>query len=298
VSPARLEFCDGPGSFLAAADAYLAAEPVVSTVVTTMAHRAASEVADGIRQPDGDWWLVVREDAGHVVGAGMRTAAAPPWPPFLLPMPADAAVALARTLHDSGETVLAVNGAAPTVEVCAAELARLSGGVVAVARNTTLHELGELVEPVPVPGSLVAATEADQDLVVEWITAFSADADEQAGRPRGETVEAAPDRTDLRRRIRRGDFWFWKDGRGRPVHLTGATQPSFGVARIAPVYTPPAERGRGWASNAVAEVSRRLRSAGARVCLFTDQANPISNRIYAALGYRPVVDMLDLVIDL
>jgi predicted GNAT family acetyltransferase len=31
-------------------------------------------------------------------------------------------------------------------------------------------------------------------------------------------------------------------------------------------------------------------------CLFTDQANPASNKIYAALGYRPVVDMAQLVI--
>jgi hypothetical protein len=34
----------------------------------------------------------------------------------------------------------------------------------------------------------------------------------------------------------------------------------------------------------------------AQVCLFTDQANPTSNKIYAALGYRPVVDMANLVI--
>jgi predicted GNAT family acetyltransferase len=96
--------------------------------------------------------------------------------------------------------------------------------------------------------------------------------------------------------LRDGGLWFWVDPSGKPVHLTGAHPPAFGVARIGPVYTPPAERGRGWASNAVAEVSRRLRSEGARVCLFTDQANPTSNKIYAALGYRPVVDMVNLVI--
>ena len=33
-----------------------------------------------------------------------------------------------------------------------------------------------------------------------------------------------------------------------------------------------------------------------RCCLFTDQANPISNHIYEALGYRPVVDMVNLTI--
>ncbi|MGC4856996.1 GNAT family N-acetyltransferase, partial [Micromonospora sp. DT4] len=66
--------------------------------------------------------------------------------------------------------------------------------------------------------------------------------------------------------------------------------------RIGPVYTPPAQRGRGWASNAVAEVSRRIQADGARVCLFTDQANPTSNKIYTALGYQPVVDMANLII--
>lgn len=66
--------------------------------------------------------------------------------------------------------------------------------------------------------------------------------------------------------------------------------------RIAPVYTPPAQRGRGWASNAVAAVSWRFQAQGARVCLYTDQASPTSNKIYASLGYRPVADMADLVI--
>ncbi|MDX6374309.1 MAG: hypothetical protein QOD98_3297, partial [Nocardioidaceae bacterium] len=39
-----------------------------------------------------------------------------------------------------------------------------------------------------------------------------------------------------------------------------------------------------------------LRDSGTRVCLFTDQANPTSNKIYAAIGYEPVVDMANLVI--
>ncbi|MER7009788.1 GNAT family N-acetyltransferase [Dactylosporangium sp. NPDC000555] len=165
-----------------------------------------------------------------------------------------------------------------------------------VGRHTRLHELGELVSPAPAPGGLRVAAEDDLDLVTAWFEAFMGDADEQAGRPRGSSAHEVPDRADLLRRLRAGWLWFWVDGAGEPVHLTGANPPSFGVARVGPVYTPPAQRGRGWAGNAVAEVSRRLRAEGARVCLFTDQANPTSNKIYAALGYRPVVDMANLVI--
>ncbi len=292
----RLQFCTDPGEYLAAAGAYLAADPVVSTVVTTMAHRLLSQQASGIAQPDRNWWLVVTDGSGAVVGAGMRTATFAPYPPFLLPMPDEAAVALARALHERGEEVIAVNGALPTVELCAAELARLGGGRVVVSEHTRLHELGELVRPPAVPGGLAVATGNDLELVTEWFAAFMGDADEQAGRPRGATANEVPDRAEMLRRLQTGQLWFWVDESGERVHLTGANPPSFGVARVGPVYTPPAQRGRGWAGNAVAEVSRRIQEEGARVCLFTDQANPISNALYATLGYRPVVDMANLLI--
>jgi FR47-like protein len=291
----RLQFCADPGEFLAAAGDYLAASPVVSTVVTTVAHRTLAQPVDGIVPPGRTWWLVVR-NASAVVGAGMRTATFAPCPPFLLPMPQEAAVALARALHERGEEVLGLNGALPAVEWCAAELARLGGGRVQVSVHTRLHELGELVWPAPVPGGLRAAAEDDVDLVLEWFGAFMGDADEQAGRPRGASAHEVPDRAEMLRRIRAGSLWFWVNQAGERVHLTGVSPPAFGVARVGPVYTPPAQRGRGWASNAVAGISRRVQAGGARVCLFTDQANPTSNKIYTALGYHPVADMANLVI--
>jgi FR47-like protein len=292
VAGLRLQFCADPGEFLAVAGDYLTADPVVSTVVTTVAHRLLALQAEEIAPPCRNWWLVVR-NATAVVGAGMRTA---PFAPFLLPMPDEAAVALARALHERGEEVLGLNGALPAVELCAAELTRLGGGRVQVSQHTRLHELGELVWPAPVPGGLQAATENDVELVMEWFGAFMGDADEQAGRPRGASAHEAPDRAEMLRRLRTGRLWFWITEAGERVHLTGASPPSFGVARVGPVYTPLAQRGRGWASNAVAEISRRIQAEGSRVCLFTDQANPTSNKIYAALGYRPVADMANLVI--
>ncbi|MDG6109845.1 GNAT family N-acetyltransferase [Dactylosporangium aurantiacum] len=289
-----LQFTTDAAEFLAAAGDHLAADPVISTVVTVNAHRPRTWPSGG--PPRHFWWLVVRDAAGAVVGAGMRSAPEPPHPLFLLPMPDDAAVAVARALHERGEETLAVHGALPAARRCAGELARLTGGRAEVRIHTRLHELGDLVAPPPVPGRLAAVTGEDIDLVERWVEAFLGDADEQAGRPRGTGVHVMPDRAELLRRIGEGQYWFWLDGTGTPVSLTGATPPVYGVARVAPVYTPPELRGHGWASNAVAEVSRRLRAAGARVCLFTDQANPTSNKIYAALGYRPVVDMANYVI--
>jgi hypothetical protein len=296
VSVAGLQFCTDPSEFLAVAGEYLASDPVVSTVVTTVAHRLLSQRAEGIPQPERTWWLVVKDASGAVVGAGMRTAPFAPYPPFLLPMPGEAATAVARVLFERGEEVLAANGALPAAELFAAETARLGGGRVEVGRHSRLYELGELVQPSPVPGHLEAGTEDDVELVAEWWGAFEGDADEQAGRPRGASAHEVPDRAEILRLVRAGQLWFWVTEAGERVQLTRATPPSFGVARVSLVYTPAAQRGRGWASNAVAGVSRRIQAEGARVCLYTDQANPTPNKIYAALGYEPVVDMADLVI--
>jgi predicted GNAT family acetyltransferase len=295
-SDLQLEFTRDPAEFLAAAGDHLALDPAMNTVVATIAQRHVALAAEGESLPVQDWWLVVRDAAGEVVGTGMRTARSGSRPLFLQPMPDEAAVAVARTLHARGEEVLGVNGALPAVEVCAAELARLQGGRVEVAQHTRLFELGTLRDPAPVPGRLVAADEDDLDLAVAWFEAFHDDADEQAGRPRGARAHLAVPPEHVQRRIRIGRLWFWVDEAGERVHMTSAHPPSYGVARIGPVYTPPAQRGRGWASAAVAEVSRKILAEGARATLFTDQANPTSNRIYSALGYEPVVDMANLVI--
>jgi predicted GNAT family acetyltransferase len=99
------------------------------------------------------------------------------------------------------------------------------------------------------------------------------------------------------RRIVDGTVWVWEDTSGVPVHATGATRPMFGVARIGPVYTPPARRGLGYAAATVGAVSRLLVDEGANVCLFTDRANPVSNALYERLGFRPVADQANLLVE-
>ena len=290
-----LDFLDDPRDLLDAAGEHLAADPVQSTVVATVTARAVEEDAAGVPLPLGldRWWAVARDDAGRVVGTAMRTAPAPPFPVFVSSMPDDAAAALGRAVLARGALLTSVNGALPAARTCAEEVARATGGRVVVAEHTRLFELRELREPRPVPGRLVTATADDVDLAVAWFDAFAVDADRQAGR------EPVPDplrhdRPAMERRVAAGRVWFWEDDEGRRVHLVAANLPAYGVTRIGPVYTPAAERGRGWAGAAVAEVSRRVLAAGDRPVLYTDQANPVSNRVYERLGYTAVVDQANL----
>jgi hypothetical protein len=239
----------------------------------------------------------VARDAGEVVGVAMRTAPFAPYPLFVLPMPEAAAVELARAVHARGEPVGGVNGARPAADVCAAELARLTGGRVEESLHTRLHRLDEVVTPAPAPGSLRPARPDEVDLALAWFTAFAAAADEQARRAPGEAHRGQVFTRDrMAERVARDEVWWWVAEDGTPVHLTAVHPPSFGAARIAPVYTPREHRGRGYAGNTVAALSQRILDAGALPCLFTDQANPTSNALYAALGYRPVADMVDLVV--
>ena len=61
------------------------------------------------------------------------------------------------------------------------------------------------------------------------------------------------------------------------------------------VYTPPEWRGRGYATAAVATLSSELLGEGYAMCvLYTDLANPTSNRIYRRIGYEAVCDSLHL----
>ena len=196
-------------------------------------------------------------------------------------------------LHARGEPVHQVNGALPTALVLAEEVARLSGGTARVHEHQRLFELGELLMP-PVPsGRLRRAEPGEAALCLEWYRAFDADADEQAGRAPEAGAASALTLADIGARIDDGVIWLWEDD-GVVVHLTATTLPAHGVTRIGPVYTPREHRGRGYARRAVAEVSAGLQESGVRCCLFTDQANPVANALYPAIGYRPVTDVVEV----
>jgi len=293
----ELRFFDEPREFLRVTSDFLARQPVVSTVVATMAERIIRERTAGISWPVGVpcWFVAVLQD-GDVLGAAMRTAPFGAYPLFLLPMPEDAARDLAHALLERNEQVCAANGALPAVQLFCDEVAARGGGLAKVARHTRLFELDRLIEPPPVEGRLRPAQPDEEALVMRWYEAFIVDADEQGGRPAGTSAHEAQGAGVVRRNMQEGRILVWEDISGEPVSLVGASQPAYGVSRVGPVYTPSNDRRRGFASAAVAEVSRRILAQGVRACLFTDQANPTSNKIYQRLGYRAVVDMAEMVV--
>ena len=139
----------------------------------------------------------------------------------------------------------------------------------------------ERVEPVaPASGYLRLATEDDRPLLLRWFTAFNFEID-------GVVNEEIKRRVDVE--LKRQSTYLWEDG--VPVSMAGGRQFSPTAARIAPVYTPPEYRRKGYATACVAALSQKLLDQGCDRCfLFTDLANPTSNRIYQQVGYRPICD--------
>jgi GNAT superfamily N-acetyltransferase len=281
----RVRFYDDPAAFLADAGEHLAADPVLANVLTVYADRDATE---GVPEAPFHWYATLLEE-GRVVGAAMRTAPFAPYPPYLAGMPDDAAVLLARTLRERDEHPGGANGVLPATRVFAQESARLWGGEVVVSMQVRAWELGVLRPPVGVPGAARLATRADLGLCTAWYDAFPEAARAQAGNTALAPAHRTPSEEEMLLRIDGGRVLLW-EVEGEPVSLTGMAPPVFGVGRIAPVYTPPDHRGHGYASACVAEGSRRLAELG-RVCLTTDVDNPVSNRVYAALGYEPRADL-------
>ncbi|MFW6690740.1 GNAT family N-acetyltransferase [Streptomyces sp. MAR4 CNX-425] len=268
-------------AFTDAAGPFLRADAAPHTVLLTVAAALAATGPDryGEGEPEFGWW---RDPGGRVAGAYLAT---PPFPPLLSRMPAAAAAGLAGLRAAGGLPTPGVNGGRDAAEAFAAAWTERTGTAAAVAERNRLYRLAELVPPDPAPaGRARVATAADRDLLTGWTREFSA----ESGSGSGDPARAVDDR------LAYGGATLWEDG-GRPVSYAGVTRTVAGMVRVAPVYTPPPLRRRGYAAAATAAVSRAALAAGAAdVLLFTDLANPTANALYRRLGYVPVEDHLVL----
>ncbi|HET9340333.1 MAG TPA: GNAT family N-acetyltransferase [Casimicrobiaceae bacterium] len=196
-----------------------------------------------------------------------------------------AACAIAVALADLGYEVPGVDGT-PAACSAFADVWRRRTGRVPTERFRLRHHMLEDVSAVPVPsGAVRAADERDFDWLVRANDAFIAES--KVPPPLRGTARL------VRERLADARYRLWED-RGIVAFL-GANLVDGGYARIGPVYTAREHRGRGYATALVAAASRELIARGGeRVFLTTDLANPVSNAIYARVGFRPVHDSVTL----
>ncbi|KAB8319281.1 GNAT family N-acetyltransferase [Tolypothrix campylonemoides VB511288] len=237
-----------------------------------------------IRNPDRfpeKPYLATVEVDGDIVAVVMRT---PPRNLLLSKIQDFVAIkTIAQELHLTQESLPGIN--APTIEAKAFAEAwySLTGQSYQLKMSLRAFQL-EQVQAIPqATGCLRIATEGERELLIRWFEAFTLEA---LG-----SVEPGVERT-VERHLQQGSAYIWEDK--TPVSMTCQVGVTPNGARVSLVYTPPEHRRKGYGSACVAALSETLLKAGHRYCfLFTDLANPISNRIYQAIGYKAVGDLSD-----
>ncbi|MGG0290477.1 GNAT family N-acetyltransferase [Bacillus pacificus] len=78
---------------------------------------------------------------------------------------------------------------------------------------------------------------------------------------------------------------------GKLVSVAAKTRPTKNNITVNFVYTPKEARKKGYASNCVAALSQRMLDEGYKTTtLYTDLANPTSNKIYQEIGYEQIAE--------
>jgi GNAT superfamily N-acetyltransferase len=272
--------------FLAVAGPFLGAREAEHNLIFGICAglEADAAAAAGPSQPpaaaDEPYFAVVA-DRGHILGAAILTP-----PRDLVLSEIDDDEVLPALVDDLiGGPIPGVIGAKRWSAAFADAWSRRTGVPARWAMSERIFRLTEVRRPRSVPGTMIAASQSERNLIADWLQAFVDEAFD------GEELFDAGEAADRWVAARGRTMWLWVDD-GRVVSMSGVSGRTPSGVRIGPVYTPPPDRNRGYASNLVAEATQRELDDGRQFAfLFTDLANPTSNHIYQEIGFEPVSDV-------
>jgi GNAT superfamily N-acetyltransferase len=269
----RLKRYSGAREYLAAVEPWLRAAEPDNNVLLSLARLLKSD-DHPFREP---YFYAALFAGDRIVGTALRP---PPDQLELSSMPEGAARLLVADAAAVYPRLHAVAGPpAPALEFAESWVAA-RGGAWRLRHRWSLHVARTVSAPRPCAGFLRRGTDGDGPLLGEWGARYGRELDAPVDVP-----------AFFARMLRRGSLFVWDhDGPRCAVAVAGFTPNG---ARIAAVYTPEEYRNRGYASNAVAAVTRELLDAGREFCvLFADFEHETPMRIYRSLGFQPLRDNL------
>jgi hypothetical protein len=226
------------------------------------------------------YMALVESEAGEVVAVALRT---PPHA-LLLSLVQDfrAIELIAQDILKTQSHLSGVNAPIAVADSFADQWQRRTGQMAHLYMALRIHQL-TAVEPIAIAqGHLRLATDRDRPLLVQWYQEF-------VGEALGQVCSEQEADSWLSRVLPQDGAYVWEDGELVSL-VCGLPFSERGIV-LNMVYTPPGLRQRGYASSSVATLSQQFLDRGYRYCvLFTNLANPTSNKIYRAIGYHPVAD--------
>lgn len=265
---------DEPGRFLATAGPFLRS----AEAENSMLYLPAERILVAPQEDDaGCYWATVSA-RGAIVAAAFHV---PVGGALVTAGPDEACALIAADMAGRARTPNSVVGPLASCEAFARAWREHTGQAHMLRFHLRHFELTQPPSVFAASGCARLPLDSESETLVDWNVAFVAEVELP------ETAEQT--RRRAKNRIGNGQARIWDDG--GPVAYAGYGADASDTVRIAPVYTPPEFRGKGYASALVADLSRELFARGKRaIFLTTDVANPTSNSIYQRIGYRPVAD--------
>lgn len=261
-------------AFLADTLSWLSKAEIENSVMLSLAR----SIADGTRVLEEPAYFAAATDGAQFECCALRT---PPWVMLVTRGTARGLSALAADAREAFGSLPGVTGPAEAAAAYAGAWVALAGGHAKIDMRQRLHSLQSVSNDLPTtPGTLREVSAGERALAIEWTRAFELEAIPNHPHGAASVVD---------RHLRAGTLYFWDID--HPVAMCANAGGTGSSARINLVYTPAGLRGHGYATAAVAALTRRLLGAGRRsCCLNTDLSNPTSNSIYRRIGYRPLCD--------
>ena len=277
---ARIVRYDGARAFLRRAEPWLLEREAENNLLLGL----ADSVSQGTHAYESPLYFATVERGGEVQGCAFRT---PPYKLGLTRMPVEAAPLVAADVAEVYDSLPAVLGPPDAARRMGRAWAAIKGVRAVDGERQRVHSLERVRFPVPeAAGGMRLANESDLDLAASWIRSFVGD----TGAYHMRDPEARAEHLVASKCLA-----LWVDREPVSMAAFPASTRARNTARVGLVYTPDEHRRRGYASALVAHVSRHLLDSGFRWCvLYTDLANPTANKIYRAIGYRPVQDVMDV----
>ena len=191
---------------------------------------------------------------------------------------------LAQTLFDQKIQPPGVVGPVHSTEAFAQCWKTISGRNYKLGMGQKVYELTQVTMPESSDlGELVLADLSHEELVKDWLIQFRYEATPHDTSSLESTIKLA------RSKIEKNEVYLLKTKDQKIVSMNMIGRPTDHGISVSGVYTPPELRKKGYASVLVAKTSEKMLQQGRKFCvLYTDLANPTSNKIYQEVGYREV----------
>ncbi len=157
-----------------------------------------------------------------------------------------------------------------------------------IEKTLIAHQLGMLKSIQISEGSFEVCTMEDLDIISNWLVNFQIECKLPNFMGQEQT------RIDTLKRIENKSLYKWVVGDSIVSICAEAVSNQY-FSKISLVYTPQEYRRKNYARSCVWSLTKLIQEGGQKtICLFTDKANPTSNKIYGEIGFEAIGEDLEV----